>query len=166
MLKIRKGWVALGCAILVAFGAYGVRAQQDTGKKLGEKLDDAAAKVKRGVQDIAEDLRESFARTRTAVHNMGIQSRVYGRLHWDKALNGADLELSSAEEGAITLRGSVPDEAAKAKAVLLARETVGVTRVVDELTIGPAVRTKTTTTTTGPEGSTTTTIEKKTTRKP
>jgi osmotically-inducible protein OsmY len=65
---------------------------------------------------------------------------VYGRLHWDKALSDASIELS-VSSGVVTLRGAVPDTAAKAKAVTLAAETVGVTQVIDELMVSLAPRT-------------------------
>ena len=41
------------------------------------------------------------------------------------------------EPGTAILRGSVPDAAAKQRAVLLARDTVGVSQVVDELAVLP-----------------------------
>jgi hyperosmotically inducible protein len=40
--------------------------------------------------------------------------------------------------GTTFLRGAVPDAAAQQRAVVLARDTVGVTQVVDELTLLPA----------------------------
>ncbi len=82
---------------------------------------------------------------------MGVVSRVYGRLHWDKALTDATITVDSREDGVIVLRGSVADSAAKSKAETLTSETVGVTSVVNELGIAPAAKettTKTTTTTT------------------
>jgi osmotically-inducible protein OsmY len=67
---------------------------------------------------------------------MGVEARVYGRLHWDKALYDAKIDLEARKDGVLTLRGTVPDAAARAKAVALARETVGVTEVIDQLTLG------------------------------
>jgi hypothetical protein len=65
---------------------------------------------------------------------MGVYSRVYSRIHWDKTLHASNV-LLRAEGGLITLRGVVPDDAAKTKAVTLAAETVGVTRVINQLTV-------------------------------
>ena len=64
---------------------------------------------------------------------MGIPSRVYGRLHWDKQFHSISLFVK-AEGGTVTVRGTLPDEAAKAKAIDLIKDTVGVTRVIDQLT--------------------------------
>ena len=68
---------------------------------------------------------------------MGVESRVYGRIHWDKALNDASIDLTVTADGVITLTGTVADAKAKARAVDLTKETVGVTKVVDTLAIRP-----------------------------
>jgi osmotically-inducible protein OsmY len=70
---------------------------------------------------------------------MGVHSRVYSRLHWDKSLNAARIEVHMLHDGVVLLRGTVPDAAAKAHAIALARDTLDVTGVVDELeTVVPA----------------------------
>ena len=63
---------------------------------------------------------------------MEVSARVYGRLHWDKALNGSKVDIEVTEGGHTTLTGVVADAKAKAKAVELTRDTVGVTQVVDQ----------------------------------
>ena len=132
--------------LLIAGVAAG-QAGQGPAERLGEKLDGAGRAVKQGVRDVAQEVREGFAKTRTSVHNMGIEARVYGRLHWDKDLTGALIELQTGADGVVSLRGSVADANAKQKAVALARETVGVTRVIDQLAIAPTGSTTTTITT-------------------
>ena len=69
-----------------------------------------------------------------------MSARVYGRLHWDKALNGSKVDIEVTEGGHTTLTGVVADAKAKAKAVELTRDTVGVTQVVDQLTIDTPAR--------------------------
>jgi hypothetical protein len=119
--------------------------QEGVAAKAGEKIDEVGRAIRRGIEN-AEDavrdginktggtVREGFTKTRESVQGMGVLSRVYGRLHWDKSLNSSSLFVR-AEGGAVTLRGSVPDEAARAKAVDLAKDTVGVTHVIDQLTV-------------------------------
>jgi hypothetical protein len=64
----------------------------------------------------------------------GLAARVAARLRWDLALRGAEIEVG--EEGdVIELRGRVPDEAGRRRAVDLAESTEGVEKVVDELTV-------------------------------
>jgi hyperosmotically inducible periplasmic protein len=132
-------WLALGVALWAGIG----RAQQEgAAEKAGAKLDEAGRKIKKGLEKAEDTVREAFHRTRDSVHGMGILARVYGRLHWDKALHSSSLTIRI-ENGAVALRGAVPNAAAKAKAVELAAETVGVTKVVDELTV-PASEAETT----------------------
>ena len=69
--------------------------QEGVATKAAEKLDDFGRAIKRGILNAEESVRdglnktgetvrESFAKTRDTVQSMGIPSRVYGRLHWDK----------------------------------------------------------------------------------
>ena len=73
-----------------------------------------------------------------AVHEQQVIARVYSRLHWDKALVGSSLEVEVFADGTTVLRGAVADEATRKRASALTRDTVGVTRVVDELVVAPA----------------------------
>ena len=124
--------LVLGVASWAVLG----RAQEPEGAaaRAGEKLDEVGRKIKKGIEKAEDVVREGFHKTRDSVHGMGVMSRVYGRLHWDKALHSSALFLK-VEDGVVTLRGSVPNKTAKSKAVTLAAETVGVTKVIDELTV-------------------------------
>jgi osmotically-inducible protein OsmY len=128
--------VAIGLGLGVAWwGGVGRAQQEGAGQKAGEKLDEVGRRIKRGLNKAEEAVRESFHKTRESVHSMGVAARVYGRLHWDKALHNCKTLNVKVDEGVATLTGSVPNAEAKAKAVTLAAETVGVTKVIDELTI-------------------------------
>jgi hypothetical protein len=169
--------LVLGIGIALTAWAGVAPAQEGTGERVGEKvgqaLDRTGKAIRRGAGAAAGTIQEGFARTRAGVHNMGVESRVYGRIHWDKALTDAMIELETQQDGVVTMRGVVPSASAKAKAVTLAQETFGVTQVVDQLTIGqvstPAATTTTTTTTirrpadAAPAAKTSTTIERRTT---
>lgn len=78
-----------------------------------------------------------FPRTRARVAAMEVLDRVYSRLHWEKGLAGSNLEVQEATGGVTVLRGTVPDSRARAKALDLARNTAGVTEVVDEISVTP-----------------------------
>jgi hyperosmotically inducible protein len=140
-MKIRS-WISAGtmAGVLLA-GSISVVAQQGTAEKIGESLDRLGKNVKRGVGNVADDVRAQFAKTRESVHSWGAESRVYGRLHWDVALNKANLETHVDRAGVVTLYGVVTDEAARAKAVKLAGETVGITKVVDQLSVATKAET-------------------------
>ncbi len=113
-------------------------AQSGPGEKAGNVLDAAGRRIKRGFQEAETAVQNGWDRTKAAVNNMGIESRIYGRLHWDKALTDAPIQLETQAGGVVILRGSVADAAAKLKAQTLASETVGVTRVVNELAVTSA----------------------------
>lgn len=108
-----------------------VMAQDGVAQRTGEALDNAGRNIRRGVQN-------AFPRARMAVHEQQVVSRVYSRLHWDKALVGSALDVEVFADGTTVLRGAVPDEATRKRASGLTRDTVGVTKVVDELVVAPA----------------------------
>jgi hypothetical protein len=137
--------------------------QEGVAAKAGEKLDEVGRAIKRGIVDAeesvrdglnktgatvrdginrtGESVREGFNKARDSVQGMGLVPRVYGRLHWDKTLHSSTLFVK-AEGGTVTIRGLVPDDAAKAKAVALVRDTVGVTQVIVQLSVvSPSVST-------------------------
>ena len=114
---------------------------QGTGKKIGAKLDEVGRDLKGGLKSAGNEMKEQFASVKTSVENMGVESRVYSRIHWDKALADATIELTTSQDGVITLDGSVATAQVKSHAAKLAQETLGVTKVVDRLAVRPAATT-------------------------
>jgi hyperosmotically inducible protein len=172
---LRLTGLALGVALVAGTGVAQQppdRPNESLGQKVGETLDRAGQAVRQGVGDAADSIKGGFAKSRAAVHNMGLEARIYGRLHWDKALIDAPIELDAQQGGVVVLRGAVASAEAKAKAVALAQDTVGVLRVDDQLTVGPPPATTTTTTTIrrtnepAPATKTTTTIRETTKPRP
>ena len=105
---------------------------QGVGERLGESVD-------RGLNNLGQRLRKTWADFRQSVDELSVQGRVYGRLHWDKSLANAPIDITMQTENTVVLAGSVPDEAARTTAVALAQSTVGVGKVVDQLTISSTV---------------------------
>jgi hypothetical protein len=151
MYKIlaRAGATVVGLSVIgwgvASIGGQDPPPQDGTAAKAGEKLDELGRAIRRSLIDAEDTVREGlnrtggtvrdgFARTKESVQAMGIAPRVYGRLHWDKALHASQLVVK-ADGGAVTIRGTVPDEAAKAKVIALAKDTFGVTRVIAQLHI-------------------------------
>jgi hyperosmotically inducible protein len=145
---VRRGWKA---AVLVAavtvLAAAGwearVRAQDQeppktTSEKIKSKLGGAVDSIKKGAASAGEAVKERFAAAKKSVARMGIEARVYARIHWDRDLNAAKIDLSAPTTGTIELNGTVADAKLKAKAVELTRETLGVVEVVDHLTVEAA----------------------------
>jgi len=155
----RRAAALLATTLTLAVGGAFALAPQEPGTVEGavgraaEKLDEAGRQIKQGLErgfGTARDaVRDSFSRTRDRVNDMNVEARVYGRIHWDKLLTTSSLSLSVEARGIVTLRGAVPDAEAKKRAVELAADTVGVSRVIDQLVIQtPSAATTTTTTTT------------------
>jgi hypothetical protein len=105
-----------------------------TGETVRDGLNKTGESVRNGLARTSDSVREGFTKTRESVQGMGLVPRVYGRLHWDKTLHSSTL-LVRAEGGTVIIRGLVPDEAAKAKAVALVKDTVGVTQVIVQLSV-------------------------------
>lgn len=126
--------VAMQLAGGPAFGQQDAQEKKGTAQRAGERIDQAVQEIKKGVQDIGDTVHDRWLRAKTSVENMGVESRIYGRLHWDKALRDAKIDLD-VRDGVATLRGEVPDAVARTKAVQLANDTVGVNRVDDRLTV-------------------------------
>ena len=103
-------------------------AQTGVGERVGESVD-------RGLTRLGEKLRRGWADIRRSVDELGVQGRVYGRIHWDKQLASAPIEISVQNENIVTLTGTVPDDSARHNAVALAENTVGVGKVIDHLTV-------------------------------
>ena len=103
--------------------------QPGTATRIGEQID-------RGLNQIGAELSQAWSEVRKSVEKMGVQGRVYGRLHWDKGLEGANLDVSVRDGQVVVLSGTVANAAAKQKAEQLTRDTVGVSSVVNELAIG------------------------------
>ena len=143
---MRSKWVVttmagLTVAALGLSQSAGVGRAQPPGvaEQIGEKLDSVGRGIVRGAQEVSDSVRKRWDVVRSDVSRMGVHSRVYSRLHWDKSLYTARLEVHMLRDGVVLLRGTVPDAAAKAHAVELARDTLDVTGVVDELeTVIPA----------------------------
>src|SRR4051812_16000554 len=112
--------VAVAAALLTAVaGGFSARAQQGgVAERVGEALDGTGRAIRRGVEG-------AYARTQSRVNTMQVLDRVYSRLHWEKVLTTSTLEVEVQPGGVTVLRGLVADVRAKAKAVELARDTVG-----------------------------------------
>jgi hyperosmotically inducible protein len=68
-----------------------------------------------------------------------VKSKIYGQFIGEKALDGSDINVD-ASKGVVTLKGRVPSETARTRAVAIAKATEGVKSVTDALVVSPAAR--------------------------
>ena len=121
----------IGAAVVCSLAgslALQVPAEDGVGEQIGKKVD-------KGVNAVVSGLQKEWALARQSIEKMGVQGRVYGRLHWDKSLESSALEVEIRDGKVAVLKGRVPTIEAKQRAVELARDTVGVNSVIDELTL-------------------------------
>ncbi len=120
--------LAMIATLIVAPTAW---AQEGAAERVGKSLDQAGKSIRKGVENAVDSVT-------SAIDQKELQTRAYYRIHWDRELNRVVLKLDVKEDGTVVLRGSVADASAKRRAVDLAKSTVGVTAVVDELVVGKA----------------------------
>jgi osmotically-inducible protein OsmY len=129
--RISKRWVWLG----LVGGALGCSGQDAdrlarVGRTAAAKAEDLTGGARNRLTGGWQALRGSWAEATP-------DSRVAARLHWDKSLAGAAIQVSSPGNGQVRLQGTVADLSQRRRAVELAQATLGVEEVLDELTTQP-----------------------------
>jgi hyperosmotically inducible periplasmic protein len=127
-IMVKHLGLVLGALVLSVATFLPAPAQERLGERIGEKLD-------RGLTQLSRELREEWAQIKKSVERMGVHGRVYSRLRWDKQIQEASIDIEVRDESTVVLRGQAPSAAAKAKALQLAQDTVGVSQVIDEVTV-------------------------------
>ena len=108
--------------ISVAISAFGI-----TGLMMAAPAN-AAAQAKHKTE-------HAVKKTGEVITDAAITAEVKTKLLAAKGVPGSKIDVDTTK-GVVTLKGVVPTRAARAKAVRITRGSNGVTRVVDELTIG------------------------------
>lgn len=124
---------SLSAALLVIVSAVASQAQDGPLRRAGRALDNTGKNIRARVEG-------EVVRGEITAQERDLLARVTNRIRWDKKLANSVLQIRVDVEGAVVLRGSVVDKAAKDRAVDLADSTVGVTKVIDELAVGKDVR--------------------------
>ena len=77
---------------------------------------------------------KGLSRTGETINDAWITTKVKWFFVGADALKGSDINVDT-KDNVVTLKGTVKTEAGRAKAIALAKDTDGVKRVVDQLTI-------------------------------
>ena len=75
------------------------------------------------------------AQAQQALNEGSLTAKIKSKMALDDTVRAAAIDVDTAAGGVVTLSGTIRSEAERAKAVQLARETEGVTSVVDRLVI-------------------------------
>ena len=95
----------------------------------------------RGFRYTGASLKDFLCFDRSSVRKLGLGQQVETRIWQDKRLIADEIIVVVDDGGTVILKGIVPDEDHKEKAVALARYTRGVEKVVDQLAVRPSSRT-------------------------
>lgn len=101
-------------------GTTGDDVDIDSAREVGAKIGERVAQGTNEAQRLAT--------------NAGITARIKSKMALDEIVEAADIDVDTTN-GVVTLTGSVTSTAERDRAVQLARETEGVTSVVDRLTM-------------------------------
>ena len=107
-----------------------------TMEKTKEGAKKVAEKTKEGAVKVGEKTKEGLSKTGEVITDAWITSRVHSKFVGEDLLKGSDINVDT-NDHVVTLKGTVPSAAARARAIAEAKEVEGVHRVVDQLTIGP-----------------------------
>jgi osmotically-inducible protein OsmY len=87
--------------------------------------------------DIGEKAAAATKKLQENLGEAGITTKIKAKMALDDSLKAGSIDVST-EGSTVTVGGTVPSAAAHTRAIALARETAGVTKVVDHLEIAPA----------------------------
>jgi osmotically-inducible protein OsmY len=104
--------------------------------KVRAAVDKAMDKTKEGVGIGVEKTSGALSKTGEVITDGWITTKVKARFTGEDLLKGSDINADT-HDRVVTLKGTVLSAAGRARAVEITKNTEGVTRVIDELTIGP-----------------------------
>lgn len=99
-------------------------------------LDKAMDKTKEGLDIAVEKTSGALSKTGEVITDGWITTKVKAKFIDEALLKGSDINADTSDR-VVTLKGTVVTEAGRARAIEITRNTEGVNRVIDELTIGP-----------------------------
>lgn len=132
-----KGADAVGTAAHKSAGAVDKtkKAAGTAAKKTGEALETAAKKTGQAVETAAGATANAVGVSADKTKDATITAAVKTKLLGDGETPGLKINVDT-DDGVVTLSGRVASRSQRDEAIRLARETKGVRRVVDKLTIG------------------------------
>jgi hyperosmotically inducible periplasmic protein len=103
-------------------------------EKATDKAKDTAGKVAETSKKGVDKTKQALSKTGEVITDAWISSRIKTKFMGDEGLRASAITVDSSDH-VVTLRGAVPDAAARTKALNMAKEVEGVDRVVDKLTV-------------------------------
>jgi hypothetical protein len=129
---MRRGeWKGLAALLLLAVCGCGKEDADRMSRiavRTGERLDRVCGGSRGKLSD-------SWAAARGCWTDTALDGRVATRLRWDKGLSNTSIDVKAGAPGVIRLRGKVTDQATHEHVLNVAATTVGVEKIVDEVSV-------------------------------
>jgi hyperosmotically inducible protein len=113
-----------------------VEKTKDVGEKTKEGAEKVGEKTKDGAGKVVDKTKEGLSKTGEVITDGWITTRVHSRFVGEDLLKDSDINVDT-NNHVVTLKGTVMSAAGRARAAAIAKDTEGVHRVVNQLTIGP-----------------------------
>jgi len=104
--------------------------------KSKEGVEKAAEATKEGTSKAADKSAQGIGKAGEAITDVWIKARVKSKFVDEDVLKGSDITVDVTDH-VVTLSGTVPSEAGRARAIEETKKVDGVHNVIDKLTIGP-----------------------------
>jgi hypothetical protein len=126
----RCGWLLAALALMGGCKKEDTERLGRVGRKLGDRAEALSAEA-------TGQILAGWTAARSSIEDSRLDARVRSRLKWDKTLVGAAIAVEIVGKE-VWLKGTVVNLTQRQRAVQLADSTLGVEKVVDQLTIaGP-----------------------------
>jgi hyperosmotically inducible protein len=107
---------------------------QGYGEQLGREADDVGERVESAAESAGDAIERGAERSGNMITDAWITTKIHADYVNEAVLEGSDIDVDT-QSKVVTLTGTVPSQAARARAVEIATKTEGVARVVDKMTI-------------------------------
>ena len=101
----------------------------------GDRADTTRERARAAGAEVGEKVAVGAQKAGETLEEAALTAKVKSKIALDDTLDGSHIQVST-DHQQVTLKGTVANEAQHERALALARETEGVTRVVDQLSIG------------------------------
>jgi len=134
-------WNIVWAVVVVTLAAAPVFARVTPAQNtVGEKTEDGAQKAKdavvKGTKTAASKTKDGLSKTGEVMTDGWITTRVHTAFVGEDLLKNSDISVDTSKH-VVTLKGTVTSAAARMKAASIAKQTEGVHRVVNHLTVAP-----------------------------
>ncbi|MEO7189551.1 MAG: BON domain-containing protein [Vicinamibacterales bacterium] len=128
--------------VVFAFGPAQLSALSPT-TQVVEKTKEGAVKTKdavvSGSKTVANKTMDGLSKTGEVMTDTWITGRIHAQFVGEDLLKDSDIGVDTSKH-VVTLKGTVLTRAGRTRAVKIAKETEGVRRVVNRVTIGPKIK--------------------------